>query len=58
MFRRTPHSWHGVYPLHSSPDCLRRIFIVTVNLPSLQVFWRWVRGKDPDGYPWVFRKAA
>jgi hypothetical protein len=29
---------------------LRKLFIVTVNVPSWQVWWRRVRGKDPDGY--------
>jgi len=23
---------------------------VTVNIPTFQVWWRHVRGKDPDGY--------
>jgi len=23
---------------------------VTINIPSFQVWWRRVRGKDPDGY--------
>lgn len=51
LFRRTEHSWHGVRPLASpDPNVYRKLFIVTVNVPSLQVWWRRVRGKDPDGY--------
>jgi hypothetical protein len=30
---------------------LRKLFIITINVPTLQVWWRRVRGKDPDGYP-------
>jgi len=30
---------------------MRKLFIVTVNIPSFQVWWRQLRGKDPDGYP-------
>ena len=51
LFQRTEHSWHGVKPLQSpDPDIYRKLFIVTVNLPSFQVWWRRMRGKDPDGY--------
>jgi len=50
LFQRTEHSWHGVRPLQCPPDVLRRLFIVTVNLRTLQVWWRRMRGKDPDGY--------
>lgn len=50
LFQRTEHSWHGVRPLQCPPDILRKLFIVTVNLPTLQVWRRRVRGKDPDGY--------
>ena len=50
LFERTEHSWHGVRPLQCPPEVLRKLFIVTVNLPTLQVWWRHVRGKDPDGY--------
>jgi hypothetical protein len=51
LFQRTEHSWHGVRPLKSpQPDVYRKLFIVTVNLPTFQVWWRGVRGKDPDGY--------
>ncbi len=50
LFRRTAHSWHGVKPIESPPDVLRKLFIVTINVPTLQVWWRHVRGKDPDGY--------
>ncbi len=56
LFQRTEHSWHGVRPLQSpQPDVYRKLFIVTVNIPTFQVWWRQVRGKDPDGYPY---KAA
>jgi hypothetical protein len=52
LFQRTEHSWHGVRPLNSpSPDTYRKLFIVTANIPNLQVWWRRVRGKDPDGFP-------
>jgi hypothetical protein len=51
LFERTEHSWHGVLPLRSPrPDVYRKLFIVTVNVPTLQVWWRQIRGKDPDGY--------
>ena len=50
LFQRTAHSWHGVRPLQCPPGKLRRLFIVTVNVPSFQVWWRGVRGKDPDGF--------
>ena len=45
------HSWHGVRPLESPPGHLRKLFIVTINASTIQVLWRRVRGKDPDGYP-------
>ncbi len=52
LFQRTDHSWHGVLPLHSpNEDVYRKLFIVTVNIPNLQVWWRRVRGKDADGFP-------
>jgi hypothetical protein len=51
LFQRTEHSWHGVQPLGCPPGVLRKLFIITINLPTLQVWWRRVRGKDPDGYP-------
>jgi hypothetical protein len=51
LFQRTAHSWHGVRPLEAPPGHLRKLFLVTVNEPTLQVWWRRVRGKDPDGYP-------
>jgi len=50
LFQRAPHSWHGVRPLACPPGKLRRLFIVTINIPSFQVWWRGVRGKDPDGF--------
>jgi hypothetical protein len=56
LFQRTEHSWHGVRPLACPPDALRKLFIVTINIPTFQVIWRRLRGKDPDGYP--LRKAA
>jgi len=40
LFQRTEHSWHGVRPLQCPPDILRKLFIVTINLPTLQVWWR------------------
>jgi hypothetical protein len=51
LFQRTPHSWHGVRPLECPPGALRKLFIVTINIPTLQVWWRRLRGKDADGYP-------
>ncbi len=50
LFERTEHSWHGVKPLGAPPGVLRKLFIVTLNVPTAQVWWRRVRGKDPDGY--------
>jgi 2OG-Fe(II) oxygenase superfamily len=51
LFQRTEHSWHGVEPLRSpDPGVYRKLFIVTVNIPTFQVWWRRVRGKDPDGH--------
>ncbi len=51
LFQRTEHSWHGVRPLQSPrSDLLRKLFIITTNIPTFQVWWRRVRGKDPDGY--------
>ena len=50
LFQRTEHSWHGVRPLQCPPGVLRKLFIVTINLPTFQVWWRRMRGKDPDGY--------
>lgn len=50
LFQRTRHSWHGVRPLNCPPGVMRRLFKVTVNTLGLQVWWRKVRGKDPDGY--------
>jgi len=51
LFQRTEHSWHGVRPLGCPPDRLRKLFIITINVPTIQVWWRRLRGKDPDGYP-------
>ncbi len=50
FFERTPHSWHGVRPLQCPPGKLRKLFLITINVPSFQVWWRRVRGKDPDGF--------
>jgi hypothetical protein len=50
LFQRTPHSWHGMKPLACPPGHLRQIFSVTLNIPTFQVWWRRVRGKDPDGF--------
>lgn len=50
LFERTPHSWHGVRPLRCPPGKLRLLFLITINIPSFQVWWRRLRGKDPDGY--------
>jgi len=30
---------------------MRRLFKVTVNAMNFQVWWRKIRGKDPDGFP-------
>jgi hypothetical protein len=51
LFHSTPHSWHGVRPLECPPDTLRKLFLVTVSIPTMQVWWRRVRGKDADGFP-------
>jgi len=51
LFQRTRYSWHGVRPLNCPPGTMRRLFKVTANGPSFQVWWRRIRGKDPDGYP-------
>ncbi len=50
LFQRTRHSWHGVRALAAPPDHLRKLFLVTVNRPTLQVLWRRIRGKDADGF--------
>jgi len=50
LFQRTPHSWHGMKSLQCPPGQLRKIFSVTINIPTVQVWWRRVRGKDPDGF--------
>ena len=51
IFKRTEHSWHAVKPIACPPDRLRKVFIVVANRVNLQVLWRRLRGKDPDGYP-------
>ena len=51
VFKRTDHSWHAVAPITAPPGKLRKVFIVVVNRVGLQVLWRRLRGKDPDGYP-------
>jgi hypothetical protein len=50
LFQRTPHSWHGVRPLQCPEGKLRKLFLITINIPSFQVWWRGLRGKDPDGF--------
>jgi len=55
MFKRTEHSWHGVDTIVCPPGHMRKVFIVVINRVSLQVLWRRVRGKDPDGYPLYMR---
>lgn len=50
LFGRTRHSWHGVRPLNCPHETMRRLFKVTVNALTFQVWWRKVRGKDPDGF--------
>jgi hypothetical protein len=51
IFKRTEHSWHAVRPIACPPDRLRKVFIVVINRVNLQVLWRRLRGKDPDGVP-------
>lgn len=51
IFKRTEHSWHAVNPIACPADRMRKIFIVVLNRVNLQVLWRRLRGKDPDGYP-------
>lgn len=51
IFKRTEHSWHAVRPIECPPDRLRKVFIVVINRVNLQVMWRRLRGKDPDGVP-------
>lgn len=51
IFKRTEHSWHAVRPIECPPDRLRKVFIVVINRVNLQVLWRRLRGKDPDGCP-------
>ena len=58
MFKRTEHSWHSVDPIVCPPAHMRKVFIVVVNRVNLQVLWRRLRGKDPDGYPLYVRPAA
>lgn len=50
FFARTRQSWHGVLPLNCPSGKMRRLFKVTVNGMSFQVWWRKMRGKDPDGF--------
>lgn len=50
IFKRTEHSWHAVNPVTCPPERLRKVFIVVANRVNLQVLWRRLRGKDPDGY--------
>ena len=46
--RRTPGM--AVRPLRCPPEAMRKLFHLTINVPSWQVWWRQLRGKDPDGY--------
>jgi hypothetical protein len=57
LFQRTDHSWHAVKPLGCPGDNLRKLFMVVINRPTMQVMWRRIRGKDPDGYPLKMRAA-
>ncbi len=50
LFGRKENSWHGVRPLSCPQGVMRRLFKVTVNTMNFQVWWRKVRGKDPDGF--------
>jgi len=50
LFQRTTVSWHGMKPLRCPEGKLRKIFSVTLNIPTFQVWWRRMRGKDPDGF--------
>jgi hypothetical protein len=50
LLQRTRHAWHGMRPLDCPPNKLHRLFVVTVNVPCLQVWWRGMRGLDPDGH--------
>jgi hypothetical protein len=50
IFKRTEHSWHAVNPIDCPRGHLRKVFIVVINRVNLQVLWRRLRGKDPDGY--------
>lgn len=50
FFQRTEHSWHGVRPLQCPPDNLRKLFLITINKRNLQVWFRRIKGQDPDGY--------
>jgi len=50
IFKRTEHSWHAVKPIECPPDRMRKVFIVVINRINVQVLWRRIRGKDPDGY--------
>jgi 2OG-Fe(II) oxygenase superfamily len=50
IFQRTDHSWHGVLPLESPPERLRKLFVVTVTVPAIKGWWQRVWHKDADGY--------
>jgi hypothetical protein len=50
LYKRTERSWHGARPVHCPAGSLRRLFVVTVNVPCLQVWWRNLRGRDPEGF--------
>ena len=44
LFARRGDSWHGVRELVCPPERLRKVFIVTVEKPSLGRRLRWMRG--------------
>lgn len=48
IFQRTDHSWHGVLPLESPPERLRKLFVVTVAVPAVKAWWRRVRHKNAE----------
>jgi 2OG-Fe(II) oxygenase superfamily len=50
IFQRTDHSWHGVLPLESPPERLRKLFVVTVTVPAFKTWWQRVRHRDVEGY--------
>lgn len=49
--KRSERSGHAVRTIACPPDRLRKVFIGVVNRIKLQVQWRRLRSKDPDGDP-------